>query len=71
MPAEDGVKLTDDEIDRRARELFAQVRAEDPEAKAGRALQSAGDAAGEVGSDVLSWLFEAGGEDEGGHHDGE
>jgi hypothetical protein len=57
MPGRDGLKLSDEELDRRAREFFAQVRAEHPEEKAGRALNSAGDAAGEVGSDVLGWLF--------------
>jgi hypothetical protein len=58
MPGQDRLQLSDEELDRRARELFAQVRAEHPEQKAGRALESAGDAAGEVGSNALGWLFD-------------
>lgn len=57
MPGQDRLKLSDAELDRRARELFAQVRAENPEEKADQALGSAGDAASEAGGDVLGWLF--------------
>jgi hypothetical protein len=64
-----GLKLSDEEIDRRARELFAQVRAGHLEEKAGRALESAGDAAGEVGSDMLGWLFGSGSDDDAGEDD--
>lgn len=69
MPGEDGSKLSDEELDRRARELFAEVRGENPEEKAGRALESAGDAAGETGGDVLGWLFDSGATD--GDHGGD
>jgi hypothetical protein len=50
--------LSDEELDRRARELFAEVRSEHPEEKAGRALASAGDAAGEVILGLPDWLAE-------------
>jgi hypothetical protein len=53
MPGQDRLKLSDEELARRARELFAQVRAEHPEENAGRAL----DSASEVGGDVLGWVF--------------
>ena len=69
MAGSDGLKLSDAELDRQARELFAQVRAEHPEEKAGRALNSAGDAAGEVGSDMLGWLFGGSGDDDAGGDD--
>ncbi len=51
-------RLSDEELDRRARELFAEVRGEDPEAKAARALATAGDAAGEVLPGLPDWLAE-------------
>ena len=70
MAGSDGLKLSDAELDRQARELFAQVRAEHPEEKAGRALNSAGDAAGEVGSDMLGWLFGDSSDDDAGGDDG-
>ncbi len=64
MAIEDGQTLSDTELERRARELFRQVRAEQPEARAGRALESAGAAAGEVIPGLPDWLVEAG-EDQG------
>lgn len=53
------VKLSDEEIDRRARQLFAEVRAEQPEAKAGRALATAAEVAGEVVPGLPDWLQDA------------
>jgi len=53
------VKLSDEEIDRRARQLFAEVRAEQPEAKAGRALATAAEVAGEAVHGLPDWLKEA------------
>jgi|GEM_PF-2646181 len=50
-------QLSDEELDRLARKLFAEVRAEDPEAKAGRALESAGAVAGEVIPGLPDWLL--------------
>jgi len=52
-------RLSDEEIDRRARQLFAEVRAEQPEAKAERALATAGEAAGEVVPGLPDWLQDA------------
>ncbi|MCJ2012740.1 hypothetical protein [Methylobacterium sp. J-076] len=63
MPS-DELKLSDEEFDRRARELFAQVRGEHPEEKAGRALATAGEAAGEVLPGLPDWLQGAPGEDD-------
>jgi hypothetical protein len=59
MSERDQPTLSDEELDRRARELFAEVRAEHPEAKAGRALATAGDAAGEVLPGLPDWLADA------------
>jgi hypothetical protein len=59
MTVEPDQKLSDEELDRLARELFAQVRAESPEAKAGRALESAGEVAGEVVPILPDWLLDA------------
>lgn len=50
-------QLSDEELDRLARKLFAEVRAEDPEAQAGRALESAGAVAGEVIPGLPDWLL--------------
>jgi hypothetical protein len=47
-------KLSDTELDRPARELFAEVRAQNPGEPRGRA---AGDTAGDVGVDPLDWLL--------------
>jgi hypothetical protein len=46
MLVEPNKKLSDEELDRLARELFAEVREENSGAKAGRALDSAGEIAG-------------------------
>ncbi|MGH1574289.1 hypothetical protein ACRAWG_31165 [Methylobacterium sp. P31] len=47
-------------LDRLARKLFAEVRAESDEAKAGRALETAGEAAGEVIPGLPGWLLDGG-----------
>ena len=60
MPGPDKSNLSDEDLDRLARELFAEVRAEHPEAKAERALRSAGEVAGEVIPGLPDWLLEAG-----------
>lgn len=57
MTDEPGQTLSDEELDRLARKLFAEVRAESPEAKAGRALESAGKVAGEVLPGIPDWLL--------------
>ena len=59
MTDQPGRKLSEEQIDRLARELFAEVRAESPEAKAGRALESAGEVAGEVVPILPDWLLDA------------
>lgn len=56
--------LSDEELDRLARKLFAEVRAESPEAKAGRALETAGAVAGEVIPGLPDWLVSDGGDAE-------
>lgn len=63
MPGPNQSNLSDADLDRLARELFAEVRAEHPEAKAERALKSAGEVAGEVIPGVPDWLLEAAGDD--------
>ena len=52
--------LSEEELDRLARKLFAEVRAESPEAKAGKALETAGAVAGEVIPGLPDWLLETG-----------
>jgi hypothetical protein len=61
MMDQTGKTLSDEELDRLARKLFAEVRAESPEAKAGRALESAGEVAGEVLPGIPDWLVDASG----------
>ncbi|MGH1571064.1 hypothetical protein ACRAWG_10670 [Methylobacterium sp. P31] len=56
-------KLSDEELDRLARKLFAEVRAESDEAKAGRALETAGEVAGEVIPGLPDRLLGAGDDD--------
>ena len=69
MADPNGQQLSDEELDRLARKRFAEVRAESPEAKAGRALESAGAIAGDVIPILPDWLVadasdaEAGGSD--------
>lgn len=58
MACDDVPMLTDDELDRRARELFAEVRAEQSEAMAERALETAAIAAGEVVPVLPDWLWD-------------
>jgi hypothetical protein len=60
MPVEPDRKLSDEELDELARKLFAEVRGETSEAQAGRALQSAGEVAGEVVPILPDWLLEVG-----------
>ncbi|MCJ2132963.1 hypothetical protein MKK69_02585 [Methylobacterium sp. J-026] len=62
MSDPNGQQLSDEELDRLARKLFAEVRAESPEAKAGRALETAGAVAGEVIPGLPDWLLSAGGD---------
>ena len=62
MPAERERVLSDDALDRLARELFAEVRAQHPQKPL---RKPADDAAGSVGFDLLDWLLDAG-EDAGG-----
>ncbi|MCJ2019000.1 MULTISPECIES: hypothetical protein [unclassified Methylobacterium] len=57
MADPNGQQLSDEELDRLARKLFAEVRAESPEAKAGRALESAGAIAGAVIPVLPDWLL--------------
>jgi hypothetical protein len=54
--------LSDEELDRLARKLFAEVRADSDEAKAGRALESAGAVAGDVLPGIPDWLMDASGD---------
>lgn len=63
MPIEPEKKLSDEELDQLARELFAEVRGETSEAQAERALQSAGEVAGEVVPILPDWLLEIGNDD--------
>ena len=66
MPVEQERKLSDEELDQLARELFAEVRGETSEAQAERALQSAGNVAGEVVNILPNWLLDVGDDDAGG-----
>ncbi len=58
MMQDDERHLSDEELDQVAQALFAEVRAEQPEAKAERALQTAGEAAGEIVPGLPDWLLE-------------
>jgi hypothetical protein len=60
MPVEPDRKLSEEELNELARELFAEVRGETSEVKAGRALQTAGEVAGEVVPILPDWLLEVG-----------
>lgn len=62
MTDEPGQKLSDEELDRLARELFAEVRGEYTEAKLDRALTTAGEVAGEVLPGIPDWLLDTGGD---------
>jgi hypothetical protein len=62
MTDEPDQTLPDAELDRLARKLFAEVRADSDEAKAGRALESAGAVAGDVLPGIPDWLMDAGGD---------
>ncbi|SFM77605.1 hypothetical protein [Methylobacterium pseudosasicola] len=63
MQIEPDRKLSDQELDQLARKLFAEVRGETSEAQAERALQSAGEVAGEVVPILPDWLLEVGDND--------
>ncbi|GJE11087.1 MULTISPECIES: hypothetical protein [Methylobacterium] len=63
MTEPDKSNLSDEDLDRLARELFAEVRGEHPEAQAERALKSAGEVAGEVIPGLPDWLLDAGDDD--------
>lgn len=58
MSVEPGQTLSDEDLDRLACKLFAEVRAESPEAKAEKALKTAGEVAGEVVPILPDWLLE-------------
>jgi hypothetical protein len=60
MPTEPERKLSDEELDQLARELFAEVRGEPTEEEAERVLKSAGEVAGELLPGVPDWLLQAG-----------
>ncbi|MCJ2057619.1 hypothetical protein MKL09_13745 [Methylobacterium sp. J-048] len=70
MPVEQERKLSDEELDQLAREPFAEVQGETSEAQAERALQSAGEVAGEIVPILPDWLLSAGDEDAGGDSEG-
>ena len=57
MPAGRERVLSDDALDRLARELFAEVRAQHPQTPVGKPV---GDENGNVGIDLLGWLLDAG-----------
>ncbi|MCJ2097654.1 hypothetical protein, partial [Methylobacterium sp. E-046] len=61
MPIHLEKKLSDAELDRLARELFAEVRAQHSEKPLSKLAQ---DATGDAGADLLDWLLD-GGEDAG------
>ena len=63
MPIQPEKKLSDAELDRLARELFAEVRAQHPEKPWGKPT---GGAAGDVGVDLLDWLLDGSDGDAGG-----
>ncbi|MGT2481771.1 hypothetical protein ACU4GR_29655 [Methylobacterium oryzae CBMB20] len=67
MTDEPGQKLSEEELDRLARELFAEVRGEYTEAKVDRALKTAGEVAGEVLPGIPDWLLD--GSDDAGEGD--
>lgn len=67
MSAQPERKLSDAELDRLARELFAEVRAQHPEKPLGK---PASDAAGDVGVDLLDWLLDGSDDDGGSDSDG-
>ncbi|MCJ2067668.1 hypothetical protein MKK75_02420 [Methylobacterium sp. J-030] len=63
MPAQPERKLSDAELDRLARELFAEVRAQHAEKPQDKADC---DATADVGVDLLDWLLDGGDGDGGG-----
>ena len=66
VPIQPEKKLSDSELDRLARELFAEVRAQHPK----KPLRRSGeDALGDVSVDLLDWMLDAG--DDAGDGDGD
>ena len=63
MPAGQERVLSDEALDRLARELFAEVRAQHAEKLLGK---SGGDATGDAGVDLLDWLLDGSDGDAGG-----
>ena len=63
MPDLTTPQLSDEELDRLARELFAEVRGEYSDAKVDQALKTAGEVAGEVIPGVPDWLLHVGDDD--------
>ena len=57
MPVQPERKLSDTELDRLARELFAEVRAQHPEEPVSKPSK---DTTGDIAADLLDWLFDAG-----------
>ena len=57
MPGTNKLPLSDEALDRLARELFAEVRAQHPKKPLRRSTE---DAADDVGFDLLNWLLDAG-----------
>ena len=66
MPVQPEKKLSDVQLDRLARELFAEVRAQHPEKPLDK---PAGDATGDAGVDLLDWLLDGSDGDAGGGGD--
>ena len=57
MPGTDRLPLSDDALDRLARELFAEVRAQHPQKPLSKPVSNA---ASDAGVDLLDWLLDAG-----------
>jgi hypothetical protein len=57
MPTGREQVLSDDALDRLARDLFAEVRAQHPQKSLGKPVSHA---SGDVGLDLLAWLLDAG-----------
>lgn len=58
MIDESDQKLSDEELNRLARELFAEVRGGYSEAEVDSALKTAGEVAGEVPPGIPDWLLD-------------
>ncbi|MCJ2053940.1 hypothetical protein [Methylobacterium sp. J-070] len=64
MPVQPERKLSDTELGRLARALFAEVRAQHPEEPVSKPSK---DTTSDVGVDLLDWLSDGGDGDGGGH----